>query len=149
MSKIQSGNVSHDTACASAAATQQAALAVATTQAQAKTADITYFPGVFGLSDCERGAALDFFGRAQGDYSAPGGDIIGDGYMGFGFPLGSSSVGADAATVANSKISLLSRSVGPGGREAHSRCGLPLVWRKWKQREGLRRRQPRPRTRSG
>jgi hypothetical protein len=43
VSKVQSGNPVHDAACAVAAATQAAALAVATTQSAAKTADIAYF----------------------------------------------------------------------------------------------------------
>ena len=43
MSKIQSGNSTHDAACAAADATRSAALAVATTQSAAKTADIACY----------------------------------------------------------------------------------------------------------
>ena len=43
MSKIQSGNATHDQTCAAAAAVQAAAIAVATTQSAAKTADIAYY----------------------------------------------------------------------------------------------------------
>ena len=43
MSKVQSGNKTHDDACNAAGAIQAAALAVATTQSAAKTADIAYF----------------------------------------------------------------------------------------------------------
>ena len=43
MSKVQSGNKTHDDACNAAGAIQAAAVAVATTQSAAKTADIAYF----------------------------------------------------------------------------------------------------------
>ena len=49
MSKIQSGNKTHDDACNAADTTRSAVLATpGVTQAQAKTADITYFRACLG-----------------------------------------------------------------------------------------------------